>query len=212
MDVKKLKTAEAIFMAQYPQGFESAEMANVSKRHNMSKLVEFAQSSFTKRKFNDAAQICESMVKLIGRSSMVSMFEKPKFRDFVKCLDSNEQHFLANAMKRLLHGKQETGFEALVELLATQKLAKWSLVSAVPAYFAPDVEVFVKPTTAKGVVAHFELDALVYRPRPYWAFYQGYRSWINEAKKKVDHRLSPSNPAFTGFLMMAMKQMPDVVK
>ncbi|MBT8148663.1 MAG: hypothetical protein KJO24_01950, partial [Gammaproteobacteria bacterium] len=144
--------------------------------------------------------------------SMVSMFEKPKFRDFVKCLDSNEQHFLANAMKRLLHGKQETGFEALVELLATQKLAKWSLVSAVPAYFAPDVEVFVKPTTAKGVVAHFELDTLVYRPRPYWAFYQGYRSWINQAKKQVDHRLSPSNPAFTGFLMMAMKQMPDAAK
>ncbi|MGB5325250.1 MAG: hypothetical protein WBN40_07500, partial [Pseudomonadales bacterium] len=95
-----------------------------------------------------------------------------------------------------------------VEMLATEKIAKWSLVSTIPAYYAPTIEVFVKPTTAKGVVAHFGIAGIGYRPRPCWDFYAGYRDWINSAKKKVDARLSPSNPAFTGFLMMAMKQMP----
>ena len=206
---KQLKAAEAIFMAQYPEGFESPELANVGRRHNMGKMVEFVHSSFGKRKFNDAAQVCEDMVKAISRSSMVSMFEKPKFRDFARRLDSNEQHFMANALKRLLHGKQAAGFEALVELLATEKIAKWSLVSAIPAYYRPTEEVFVKPTTAKGVVKRFGVEGIEYRPRPSWQFYEGYRAWINEAKTRVDPRLSPSNPAFTGFLMMAMKQMPE---
>lgn len=210
MNVKQLRQAESIFLAQYPEGFESPELSGIGKRHNMGKMVEFAQANFTRRKFNDAPQICEDMIKAVGRSSMVSMFEKPRFRDFVRRLDTNEQHFLANALKRLLHGKQQAGLEAMVELLATEKIAKWSLVSAIPAYFAPNEEVFVKPTTAKAVVATFGIEGVEYKPRPSWAFYEAYRSWINSAKQKVDARLSPSNPAFTGFLMMAMKQMkPD---
>ncbi|MGB5326397.1 MAG: hypothetical protein WBN40_13375, partial [Pseudomonadales bacterium] len=113
MNVKQLKAAEAIFLARYPEGFESPEMSQVKKRHNMSKMVEFAQSSFAKRKFNDAAQICEDMVKTVSRSSMVSMFEKPRFRDFVRRLDTNEQHFLSAALRLMLHGKQEAGFDAM---------------------------------------------------------------------------------------------------
>ena len=195
-------------MAEYPGGFGSPAMAAIGKKHNMSKMVEFTRASFAKRRFNDAEQIAEDMIKTVSRSSMVSMFEKPKFRDFVQRLDINEKHFLANALKRLLHGKQRTGFEALVELLLTEKLAKWSLVSIIPAYYAPDTEVFVKPTTAKGVIKHFEIENLEYKPRPSWEFYEGYRELINTSKQKVDASLSPSNAAFSGFLMMTMKSLP----
>ena len=145
------------------------------------------------------------MAKIVGRSSMVSMFEKPKFRDFVKRLAPGEQSFMVQAMHDLLHtDNQQAGFEALVELLKTEKLAKWSLISIIPAYYAPTTEVFVKPTTAKNIIQHFDVPDLVYKPTPSWAFYTAYRDLINDAKTKVDSSLSPSNAAFSGFLMMAM--------
>ena len=53
-------------------------------------------------------------------------------------------------------------------VLKAGKLAKWSLITICPVYFRPQQEVFVKPTTVKGVIAHFELDELQYRPQPYW--------------------------------------------
>lgn len=209
MNLKKLKMAEAMFLAQYPGGFSAPQMATVRKKHNMDKLIEFAHQSFAKRRFNDAEKIAEDMIKLVSRSSMVSMFEKPKFRDFVQRLDMNEKHFLANALKRLLHGKQQAGFEGLVDLLQTEKIAKWSLVSVIPAYYAPTTEVFVKPTTAKGVIKNFDVDQLEYKSLPTWAFYLSYRDLINTAKQQVDSSLSPSNAAFSGFLMMAMKDLPN---
>ena len=136
------------------------------------------------------------MVKTVSRSSMVSMFEKPKFRDFCGRLDQSQKGFLVDSLIELLHGDQQAGFEGMVDLLLTEKLAKWSLVTIIPAYYAPNKEVFVKPTTAKGVIAHFDIEGLVYKPRPTWEFYTGYRTLINQAKKKVDKKLSPSNARF----------------
>ena len=140
----------------------------------------------------------ENMVRIVSRSSMVSLFEKPKFRDFVKTLDENEKAFLVNALREMLHGRQQAGFEAMVEILKTGKLAKWSLVSIIPAYYRPTREVFVKPTTAKGILRFFEIDDPVYSPTPSWDFYRKYRKLMNDAKKEVDRSLSPSNAAFFG--------------
>ncbi|MCG8415164.1 MAG: hypothetical protein MI746_13170, partial [Pseudomonadales bacterium] len=78
-------------------------------------------------------------------------------------------------------------------------------ISVLPVYFRPDDEVFVKPTTAKGVIEHFELEGLVYKPQPSWEFYAAFRDEVLKMKKKVRKSLSPNNAAFTGFLMMAMK-------
>ena len=136
---------------------------------------------------------------------MVSMFEKPKFSGFVKRLAPGEQSFMVQAMHDLLNtDNQQAGFEALVDLLKTEKLAKWSLVSIIPAYYSPTTEVFVKPTTAKNIIHHFDVADLIYKPTPSWEFYTAYRDLINDAKTKVDSSLSPSNAAFSGFLMMAM--------
>jgi hypothetical protein len=52
---------------------------------------------------------------------------------------------------------------------------------------------------------HCEISDLVYNPTPSWEFYLGYRQLINDAKQRVDKRLSPSNAAFSGFLMVSMK-------
>ena len=204
LDKARLKAAEREFHARFPEGFNDPEMAEIGKKHRMAPMIAMTQECFTERACSNVHVTAANMVKVISRSSMVSVFEKPKFRDFVKTMDEHETAFLVNALCEMLHGRQRAGFEAMVDILKTGKLAKWSLVSIIPAYHKPTREVFVKPTTAKGILKFFELDDPVYHPTPSWDFYRKYRKLINDGKKLVDKNLSPSNAAFSGFLMMTV--------
>ncbi|TQV89065.1 hypothetical protein [Aliikangiella coralliicola] len=205
MNVKKLMQAESLFLKKIPGGFSNPEMVKIGKKHKMEKMIETANEFFSKKNCKNIQVTSENMVKVISRSSMVSMFEKPKFRDFVKSLKNDDKEFLVKGLSNLLHGKKQLGFEAIVDILKTEKLAKWSLVTVIPAYYFPDDEVFVKPTTAKDVIKYFEVEDMIYKPAPTWDFYQKYRDLIHTMKSKVDSSLAPSNAAFSGFLMMSMK-------
>jgi hypothetical protein len=204
MNLDKLKDAEAQFLQLYPLGFDDPEMAKIGKKHQMSQRIEQCQSAFAELEFNKPHIIVDNMIKQVSRSSMVSMFEKPKFRDWAKSLPGGDVDRLSEALFEQLHGNQQQGFEAMLDLLRQQKLAKWSLMTILPNYVKPDDEVFVKPTTAKGVIAHFELPDLVYKPQPSWSFYAEYRAQILAMKQHVDPTLQRSNAAFCGFLMMSM--------
>lgn len=207
MNLKKLKQAEAAFLASYPLGFEDPEIQVVGKKHNMNRMVGQVRESFVKARFNDPRIIVEDMVRYIGRSSMISLFEKPKFRDLVRSLNSAESEALSSGFSNMLHGKRQMGFEMVLSILQSRKLAKWSLLTILPVYFHPQSEVFVKPTTAKGVIDYFELSGLTYRPLPSWEFYSGYRRQILDMKSRVSPSLSPNNAAFTGFLMMSLRTL-----
>jgi len=205
MNVTKLKEAEAAFLTRFPGGFADPALEPIRKRHNVNRLSEFARENLTELTFAKPDKFAETLLTIIGRSSMVSRFEKPPFRELIGSLDSKGKRRLADTFhKRLVGGKRREGFEEIVDLFAHYKLARWSLVSAVPFYFAPTKEAFVKPTTAKRIVSYLEIDDLDYHARPDWAFYDGYRKLILEIKKLVDPRLTPSNAAVTGFLMATM--------
>lgn len=205
MNLKKLKQAEEAFFNRYPGGFENPEMMEIGKKHKMDKMIAFAQEGFVRRNFKLPDLIVDNMIKVVSRSSMVSLFEKPKFRDYANSLPPKSKQLLASGLEEILHGKEQQGFEALVDVLKNGKLAKWSLMTICQTYFRPEFDVFIKPTTAKGVIEYFELKNLQYKPTPSWSFYDGYRSVINEMKSKVDSSLSPSNAAFSGFLMVSME-------
>lgn len=205
MNIEKLKAAEAQFLQLYPLGFQDPGLEKRVKPHTRANLTEKCREAFAELEFNKPHVIVENMAKMVGRSSMVSMFEKPKFRDFVKSLSGGDIDRLSEAFFEQLYGNQQQGFETILDLLRTQKLAKWSLISILPNYVFPDKEVFVKPTTAKGVIAHFELEGVVYKPQPSWDFYEKYKAQILEMKALVDPTLKPSNAAFSGFLMMSMQ-------
>ena len=111
---------------------------------------------------------------------------------------------LSIALYELLHGNKKEGFEGLVEVLAFYKLAKWSIVTLIPYYYARDKAFFIKPTTTKNIIKYFELEGVEYKPRPTYAFYQKYTKALKEMKSKVDASLGKNNAGFTGFLMMAM--------
>lgn len=205
MNLEKLKEAESAFLYRYPGGFENPEMQLIGKKHNVGKRISQAQDCFAKNRFGDHENICSDMIKVVSAASMVSLFEKPKFRDLVRALPEQQKKRLSTGLKNFLHGDQEKGFHHMLEVLKSGKLAKWSLLTIIPNYYRPDEEVFVKPTTAKGVIATFELEGLIYNPQPDWEFYRGYRAAILEMKDLVNHSLTPSNAAFCGFLMMTMR-------
>lgn len=200
-----LQQAQADFLSLYPGGFAHPEMQAIAKKHKVSKMQELVHSAFAADAFVSDKAITAAMVKTVSSSSLVSVFEKPKFRDFVASADSHTHGQLAEGLHDFLHGDQRNGFVSLVKALAPAKLAKWSLVTLIPNYFHPDTEVFVKPTTAKGVIRHFELQVPDYRPMPYWDFYTAYRETIMTMKQACDPALGVSNVAFCGFLMMSSK-------
>lgn len=204
MNIEKLKAAEFSFFEKYPGGFMNPEMIEIGKKHKMDKHVQFAEENFAKDKFSDHFVMLENLTKMVSRSSMVSVFEKPKFRDTVRSFTMPEQLSLLKGVKELLHGDEEKGFSALVDLLVPYKLAKWTLLTVFGVYYRPEKEVFCKPTTVKNSIAFFELEDLNYKAKPDYDFYVKYRNIINKMKTLVDPNLSPSNAAFSGFLMMVM--------
>jgi len=207
MNIEKLMEAEAVFLARFPKGFNDPDpwMEKVRKRHNVDRLVDFTQANLTETTLSQPHKFAETLLRIISRSSMVSRFEKPPFREFLETLDSRDRRRLAEAFQKRLFGrKKREGFEEIVDLLGRYKLARWTLVSAVPFYFSPSREAFVKPSTARRIVTFLEIKDLHYHARPDWAFYEGYRKLILNIKKQVDPNLTPNNAAATGFLMSTM--------
>ncbi len=202
LNLKKLREAESLFLHRYPGGFQSEEMQQVAKKHNVGKLAAFTREALAKPRFSKQAAVLDDIVRIVSRSSMVSMFEKPKFRDYVNGMNRDDRAFLADGYRKLLHGNQQKGFEQVADVLREGKLAKWSLMTICLFSWDPDKEVFVKPTTTKNVIRQFEVEDLVYKPQPTWPFYAAYRDLIADMKTRVDPSLAPNNAAFTGFLMM----------
>ena len=207
MNLRKLEQAEAAFLARFPQGFADPGLEKIRKSHNVDRLADFARTHLTGQAALSRPQgFVDTLQKIVSRSSMVSRFEKAPFRAFLDALDSKDKRRLTDAFgKRLFGRKKREGFDEIVELLARYKLARWSLVTAVPFYFAPSKEAFVKPSTARRIVTFLEVDDLQYNPRPSWAFYVGYRKRkCLISRRAVDSSLTPNNAAATGFLMGIM--------
>jgi len=205
MNLNKLKQAEEAFLDRYPGGFDNPEIIAIrKKKHNVDKMITFAQESFAKRNFKLPDLIIQNMIKVVSRSSFISVFEKSRFRDYANSLLYEDRKWLAGALEELLHGNEQFGFETILDLLRSRKLAKWSLMTLCQTYFHPQRDVLVKPTTVKGILEHFELKNLQYKPTPTWAFYEAYRALIHEMKSKVDQSLSPSNAAFSWFLLLSL--------
>ncbi len=207
MNIEKLKAAEAAFFHRYPGGFADPEMVAIGKKHRMDKLIPRAAEQFSEDSFSRTGELSENLTKFVSASSMVSVFEKPRFRDYTRSLNSNELEQMINGLHEMLYMDEEKGFNQFLGILRMGKLAKWTLMTVIPAYLRPDRDVFIKPTTVKNVISVFEIENLVYRPQPSYDFYRRYRDIINGMKGHVDPSLSPGNAAFSGFLMMTMEQI-----
>jgi len=111
-------------LKKHPGGFLSEEMQALGKKHRIAKMISFSQDAFKKTAFRRHQVVVEDMVWVVSRASMVSMFEKPKFRDVGHGLSPAEISQLSNGLKNLLHANQQKGFQQMVEILLPAKLAK----------------------------------------------------------------------------------------
>jgi len=204
MNRQKLKKAEQRFLELFPGGFAHPTMKKLGLKHRPEKMTSLAEEAFMQENFQDSAEIVVKMAQLVTRSSMISLFEKPKFKEFALSLSSRDKDILSQGLMNFLYQDEARGFEKMLEVLDLYKLAKWSIITICPFYFRPTKEVFVKPNTTKGIIDYFEIKEIQYHPRPTYQFYQAYRSIINQMKQEVDPSLSPGNAEFCGFLMMAM--------
>ncbi len=207
MNKTKLKEAEERFLLRYPGGFSDPAMLEIAKKHKVEKMNRMAQESFGAENFDDPDRIVDSMSRIVSQSSIVSVFEKPGFREFIKAISYGEKELLAHGLREFIHGDQVSGFKLMAGLLGEYKLAKWPLLTVCPVYYKPNEEVFIKPTTVKGVIEYFELEGLKYSPKPTYEFYRAYRDQINRIKKEVGALLQTDNTAFCGFLMMSLEDL-----
>lgn len=212
MNLNKLKAAETRFLLNYPGGFEHPAMQAIAKKHKVDKMCQLAQEGLTLEAFDQPDQIIELLQKLVSRSSLVSVFEKPKFKDALNSMNQTQRKALAESIQALLHGNESEGFEGLGCALAPYKLDKWPLMTVIQAYYEPDKNPIFKPTTVKGILSYFEIDEIKYSSRPSFDFYVRYRAIIQEMQHQVDPTLAPSMTAFCGFLMMSMADGYDTIQ
>lgn len=209
MNIEKLKDAERRFLAQYPGGFSNPQMIEIAKKHRAEKMNRLAQGSFSADEFDDPSDIVASIAKIISQSSVISVFEKPKFRDFIKSMNHSEKVHLAHGLKEFLHGNEEMGFNMMAGILGAYKLAKWPLLTVCPVYYRSHEQVFIKPTTVKSIINYFELEGLSYSPKPSYEFYVAYRDELIRMKSQVDISLQSDNLAFSAFLMLTAAGLND---
>ena len=204
MNLNKLKELEKKFFIMYPNAFENEELKKHGKKHNIQKRHENVLEVCSKENLEKGLSVFDDVAKVVVRSTLVSVFEKVKFKDLVKMFDDIEKHMYLDGVYELLHGDEEQGMKMLVDLLGQYKLAKWPIITIYRAYYYPQTDIFVKPTTVKKIIQHLELEDIKYTPKVNFEFYKKYRVYFNELKKHVDSRLYPNNPAFSGFLMVTI--------
>jgi len=207
MNLQKLKEAEAYFFELYPQGFEDVGLLPIIKRHNTAKIGEQVREMFAKENFTQPDIICENFTKIVSKSTLISLFEKPKVRDMIQSMRMERRDMLCIGLYEMLYGDKKEGFDTVVEVLSFYSLAKWSIVTLIPYYFYRDKEFFIKPMTTKNILAFFEIEGLVYKPKPSYEFYVAYKKVLESMRSEVSEKISPNdNAGFTGFLMMAMEE------
>jgi len=210
MNIKKLKQAEESFMDRYPLGFDTPEIQAISKKHRMDKIVAFTKDNFTLSALENVDDAIENSIRLVQRSTMVSLFEKPKFRDGLRSMGLDERTFFIESLKQLLHGDEELGFHQMLDIFINYGLAKWTLITVFRCYYYPETDLLYKPTTVKNVIKYFEIENLIYKPRPSYDFFIRYRDIINDMKKEVNPMVTGIyNAGFSGFLMMAMQMAAE---
>ena len=79
MNVNKLIRLESDFLLHYPQGFNSKEMIEIRKKHNLNKVSSYLKKVCSKENLKLGLSVYDDVIKVVSRSSMVSVFEKMKF-------------------------------------------------------------------------------------------------------------------------------------
>lgn len=173
------KSIDQMFLTIFPDGLEDQTWNDLGKKHDPTKIFKVLENELSEKelkkllKQKDYETICEVTTKLVKKCTVVSVFEKVAFSNFIAKETSAE---FCNALYNFLYNYSEESFESFVSVLSKHKhsknanAAKWPIISFLKAYQDPNSYVILKPNTVKAVAKALEFD-IEYSPRPNYNTY-----------------------------------------
>ncbi|MDH6603602.1 hypothetical protein OKW23_000742 [Bacilli bacterium PM5-9] len=182
-----------LFLLKYPNGLNDQAFIDLSKKHKSSyKILEIVKNEIDLESFvlEDTYHINKNIsliIKIVTRSSMISVFEKVAFKHYLE--DSKIHSIFLNALYHMLKDFNEDTMNEFVYVLnmrkveINRKVATWPLITFFLIYFDEYNEVFIKPTTIKRLAKLLECD-IKYESMPNYMTYQNVKKMVLEYKKQ----------------------------
>jgi hypothetical protein len=183
-----------LFISLFPLGLQDKKWLDLGKRHQNAylRLVDLFKQELSKQNIEDHLEkgdykyIAEQATKVIQKSTMVSLFEKIAFRNFIE--QTSIHRDFADSLYALLYNDYKKNFAQFVGVLGSLKdyknanAAKWTVVSAFLCHSNPYEHVFIKPTTVKNIALFLGID-ISYNSSPNIETYEKVRNMILDYKK-----------------------------
>ncbi len=180
------------FLTIFPDGFDDIAWNTLGKKHKPDKIIELLTVDLGKENFKrllDAHkyyEICEKATQLVKKVTVVSVFEKVAFSNYIEKVSPEKFCF---ALYDFLYNYNEESFTNFVEVLSLHKheknsnAAKWPVVSFFKAYQDSNEFVILKPNTTKSVAKVLEVD-IEYTTVPSYKTYCNVVNMVKAYKKE----------------------------
>ncbi len=187
--------ADFAFLERFPNGVLDEEWVNLGKKHNGMKLVAQLNEELSKKRFKellknkDYDSICKSALKLLRRASVVSVFEKVAFSNYLEHEEIKKD--FAQSLYKYMHEFNKENFESFILLLARYRseknsnCAKWTVATFFVAYLDPNEFVFIKPTTTKAIAKALDVD-IEYSSYPTFETYEKVLAMIKDFRQESE--------------------------
>ncbi len=182
------------FLRQFPEGLNDETWIELGKKHNMKKVYEIYDTVLSEPNMKKLIKekkyktICEEATNIIKKATIVSVFEKIAFQNFIANEPIHEE--FSKGLYQLLYNFNEESFENMVEILLTYKgnknsnACKWPVITGFVSLRNED-QVFVKPTTVKKIGDFLKVD-IEYKSRPNFNTYNKIRNMVINFKKSSE--------------------------
>lgn len=190
-----MNEADFAFLQKFPNGLEDDLWLSMGKKHNPDRITKALNEEFSKQKLKEQLQkkdyktICETALKLLRRATVVSVFEKVAFTNYLAHEEVHED--FSKALYNLYYKFSEESFKEFVLVLARYRkeknsnACKWTVVTFFLAFKEPDKYVFVKPTTTKAIAVALKTD-IDYSPYPTYSTYMKISDMIHNFRESSD--------------------------
>lgn len=189
--MSNLYIIDDLFLNFFPEGLEDEEFINLSKKHKVNNKIfktieDIDIEDFLEEYPPTVKKNIQLITKLVTSCSMVSVFEKMAFKNYIA--DKRLHETFLQSLYELLNNCNEDTFMEFARVLGLRKhekncnIAKWPIITFFLMFFNPDQEVFIKPTTIKKVAKLLEYD-IKYEATLNYQTYSLVRDMVTDYKK-----------------------------
>ncbi len=161
-------TIDLLFLSKFPDGLNDEMWIELGKKHKPNKIIETINNELSEDNLKEMLEnedyktICTLVLKLVKKATVVSVFEKVAFQNFINDETTNKDFALA--FFDLLYNYNEKSFNEMVSVLAMYKqdknknACKWPVITFFISYKDPNKFVILKPNTVKQTAKILEFN------------------------------------------------------